>query len=79
MVRMVRAFREGRVEDARRIHYELSPLFEALFLETNPCPVKEAMEMVGLPAGPPRLPLVRVGEGTRKRLREVLSGLGLLK
>ncbi|MEM2672999.1 MAG: 4-hydroxy-tetrahydrodipicolinate synthase, partial [Candidatus Hadarchaeales archaeon] len=51
MVRMVRAFREGRVEDARRIHYELSPLFEALFLETNPCPVKEAMERVGLPAG----------------------------
>lgn len=79
MVRMVRAFREGRVEEARRLHYELSPLFEALFLETNPSPVKEAMEMVGLPAGSPRLPLVRVGEGTRKRLREVLSGLGFLK
>jgi 4-hydroxy-tetrahydrodipicolinate synthase len=78
MVRMVRAFREGRVEEARRIHYELSPLFEALFLETNPAPIKEAMEMAGLPAGPPRLPLVRVGEGTRQRLREVLSRLGLL-
>jgi len=74
----VRAFREGRVEEARRIHYELSPLFEALFLETNPSPIKEAMEMARLPAGPPRLPLVRVGEGTRQRLREVLSRLGLL-
>lgn len=76
---MVRAFRKGKVEEARELHYRLSPLFRALFLETNPAPVKAALEMMGLPAGPPRLPLVEISQQTREILRKVLIDLGLLK
>jgi 4-hydroxy-tetrahydrodipicolinate synthase len=76
---MVRAFRKGKVEEARELHYRLSPLFRALFLETNPAPVKAALEMMGLPAGPPRLPLVEISQQNREILRKVLIDLGLLK
>lgn len=76
---MVHAFRRGDLEMARELHYRLSPLFKALFLETNPAPVKAALEMMGLPAGAPRLPLVEVSQQTRETLRKVLISLGLLK
>jgi len=76
---MVRAFRRGKVEEARELHYRLFPLFKALFLETNPAPVKAALEMMGLPAGPPRLPLVEISQQNREILRKVLIDLGLLK
>jgi 4-hydroxy-tetrahydrodipicolinate synthase len=76
---MVRAFRKGKIEEARELHYRLSPLFKALFLETNPAPVKAALEMMGLPAGPPRLPLVEISQQNREILRKVLIDLGLLK
>jgi len=76
---MVRAFRKGKVEEARELHYRLSPLFKALFLETNPAPVKAALEMMGLPAGSPRLPLVEISQQNREILRKVLIDLGLLK
>jgi 4-hydroxy-tetrahydrodipicolinate synthase len=79
MSEMVRAFRKGKVEEARELHYRLSPLFKALFLETNPAPVKAALEMMGLPAGPPRLPLVEISQQNREILRKVLIDLGLLK
>ncbi len=79
VARLVKAYREGKIEEARKIHYELAPLFETLFIETNPAPVKEAMNMMGLAAGEPRLPLVRVSESTREKLRGVLSRLGILK
>jgi len=76
---MVRAFRKGKVKEARELHYRLSPLFKALFLETNPAPVKAALEMMGLPAGSPRLPLVEISQQNREILRKVLIDLGLLK
>lgn len=76
---MVDAFFEGRLEEARRIHYELMPLFKALFIETNPSPVKAAMEMMGMPAGKPRLPLVELQPENREKLRRVLMDMGLVK
>jgi len=74
---MVDAFRKGNLKEAQEIHYRLSPLFRALFLETNPAPVKAALELMGLPAGPPRLPLVEVKRETREELKKILSALGL--
>lgn len=74
---MVDAFRKGNLKEAQEIHYRLSPLFRALFLETNPAPVKAALELMGLPAGPPRLPLVEVKRETKEELKKVLSALGL--
>jgi 4-hydroxy-tetrahydrodipicolinate synthase len=76
---MVDAFLEGKLEEARRIHYELMPLFKVLFIETNPSPVKAAMEMMGMPAGKPRLPLVELQPENREKLRKVLVEMGLVK
>ncbi|MCK4267634.1 MAG: 4-hydroxy-tetrahydrodipicolinate synthase [Actinomycetia bacterium] len=70
--------RAREVEKARRIHYRLLPLINALFIETNPVPVKEAIGMMGLPAGPPRLPLVPLRPENRAFLAEVLKEAGRL-
>jgi len=57
MAQMVEAFAAGKLADARKLHYKMSPLFAALFLETNPIPVKEAMGMMGKCSAELRLPL----------------------
>lgn len=79
VVQLVRAGKEGRWEEAKRIHDELSPLFKALFIETNPGPVKQAMNWMGLPAGPLRLPLVEMEPENRGKLRQVMEETGILK
>lgn len=76
---MCRLMKEGKRDEAREIHYQTLPLVKTLFIETNPVPVKEAMQMMGLPAGPPRLPLVPMRPGNRERLRQELMALGRLK
>ncbi|HSD49637.1 MAG TPA: 4-hydroxy-tetrahydrodipicolinate synthase, partial [Actinomycetota bacterium] len=58
MRQMVGLIEAGDVPGARAIHEELTPLFNALFITSNPIPVKTALELVGRPVGPPRLPLV---------------------
>jgi len=70
----------GRVEHARKLHYELLPLFRALFLETNPIPVKAAAEMIGLIKNSRlRLPLAKISWDNEDRVRNVLKELRLLK
>lgn len=78
MSNMVSSYLKGDSETAREIHFELLPLFESLFLETNPGPVKAAMEILEKPAGKPRPPLVEASEETKNRLQEVISDLGLV-
>lgn len=78
MSEMVESYLQGDVKVAKEIHYELLPLFKSMFLETNPGPVKAAMEMLGRAAGRPRSPLVEVTEDTKEELRKVLSDLQLL-
>jgi 4-hydroxy-tetrahydrodipicolinate synthase len=68
----------GDVPAARKIHEELTPLFNALFITSNPIPVKTALEMVGHPVGPPRLPLVPATTEERERIRKALGDAGLL-
>ena len=77
MVSLVRAFRGGDVDHARRMHYQLLPLFQVLFCETNPIPVKAALEMMGLCGPEIRLPLLCMSEPNRERLQVVLKELGL--
>ena len=60
MVRLYEAFRAGEWTTALELHYELSPLFRALFIETNPIPVKTAVGLRGMAAGPVRLPLAEL-------------------
>jgi 4-hydroxy-tetrahydrodipicolinate synthase len=68
----------GDFDSARKIHYRLLPLFDALFLETNPIPVKKAAELLGMGTAKVRLPLEELSQENEKRLKEVLSKLGLL-
>ena len=79
IARMVDAFFEGNVETSREMQRELLPLFKALFIETNPAPVKAAMNMMGMAAGPLRLPLVEILPENRKKLRKVLVDLKLVR
>ncbi len=78
MVEMVDSALRGRFEEARKIHYSLLPLFRALFLETNPIPVKKALELMGFDGGRLRLPLAGLSGENEKVLRECLEELGLL-
>jgi 4-hydroxy-tetrahydrodipicolinate synthase len=79
MSEMVDAMLNGDTRKAKEINIRLFPLFEAMFLETNPIPVKKAAEMMGLvAAGDVRLPLGALSEGNEEQLRKVLEGLGMV-
>ncbi|HLM58341.1 MAG TPA: 4-hydroxy-tetrahydrodipicolinate synthase [Pyrinomonadaceae bacterium] len=79
MSKMVDAALAGDTKAAREAHYRLLPLMDVNFVETSPGPVKAAMALMGLLEENLRLPLVAVEDGTRERVRAVLSELGLLK
>ncbi|HDS45845.1 MAG TPA: 4-hydroxy-tetrahydrodipicolinate synthase [Methanomicrobia archaeon] len=78
MNEMVHAMVKGDLEKAQEICLGLYPLFDAMFLETNPIPVKKAAELMGLPAGNVRLPLAPLSETNVEKLRAVLKGLGMV-
>lgn len=78
MREFVSAALDGRWSKARDLHYRLYPLFKVLFIETNPSPAKAAMNMMGLAAGEPRLPLVPVTRDSEVEIRRVLGDLDLL-
>lgn len=67
------AFRDGRVDDAARIHLSLMPLIDTLFETTNPIAIKWAMNQLGFEAGPCRLPLDAIPAGLAARLRPMLA------
>ena len=78
IVAMVKAAREGRWEEAWALHKKWYPLFTGLFLETNPIPVKAALEMAGFGPAVYRLPLCEMSAGPKEKLRGIMAGLGLL-
>ncbi|MCZ7404640.1 MAG: dihydrodipicolinate synthase family protein, partial [Candidatus Methanoperedens sp.] len=57
----------------------LAPLIRAVFLETNPIPVKKAVELIGLQAGHLRLPLATISEDNERKLKAALNNLHLIK
>ncbi|NJL15874.1 MAG: 4-hydroxy-tetrahydrodipicolinate synthase [Nitrospira sp.] len=78
MADLVKAFAEGKVEEARRLHFKLSPLFAALFYETNPIPVKEALGYMGKIDPELRLPLCPMASDTREKLIRTLKEAALI-
>ncbi len=78
MAGMVSAALKGDYEQARTLHYKLTPLFSALFLETNPIPVKAALTMMGIISEEVRLPLTPLADDYRPKLKEVLQQAGIL-
>ena len=73
MSELVWAALEGDYERARQYHHDLGPLFRALFWETNPIPVKAAMEIRGYGPGNLRPPLSEITPENRERLAELLA------
>ncbi|MEK6853803.1 MAG: dihydrodipicolinate synthase family protein, partial [Nanoarchaeota archaeon] len=69
----------GDFATARKLHFEMLPLFKAAFIETNPIPIKTAMNMAGLAAGPVRMPLCEMQSANVEKLRAVLQKMGVLK
>jgi 4-hydroxy-tetrahydrodipicolinate synthase len=76
---MVSSCITGDFDKARKIHFELLPFIKAAFVETNPIPVKRAAALMGLPAGPVRLPLGKISSSSEDVLKKAMIDLGLLK
>ena len=76
---MTHAALAGDWKLARDLHLRLFPLCRAMFIETNPIPVKEAMAMLGMIEPEFRLPMCRMSDANRQRLQTVLYQYGLLK
>ena len=78
MHRMCQLWFEGKVEESRDLQLQLMGLCKAMFCEVNPIPVKAALGMMGLPAGPCRLPLVPLSDDHAEQVRRELQNAGLL-
>ncbi len=78
MAAMVDAFAAGDLQKARTLHYRMSPLIDALFIETNPIPVKAALAMMGKIDYELRLPLCRMAEKNETILKTVMQEYGLI-
>ena len=73
MGRLAQLCLEGNFAKARDVHYQLAPLFKALFIETNPIPIKKACDLLCLAGGPLRLPLTTMAEPNVVKLKETLA------
>ena len=78
MREMIELITTGDHAAARKIHDDLLPIYKALFITSNPIPVKAAMEIAGHPAGPPRLPLVPATDDERDQIRTALTEVGAI-
>lgn len=75
---MIQAFEQGKVQAATQIHLKLFPLFKALFVSTNPIPIKAALRLQGWQVGSTRLPLAEESSTLEQTLEVILTDLALL-
>ncbi len=75
---MVTAFSEGDVRAAQRLHFKMLPLIKAVFIETNPIPVKTAMGLMGLCEPSLRLPMCEMAPENLAKLKTAMKDYGLL-
>lgn len=76
---MVSAFAKGKIFEAQKLHYKLLPLVKAMFIETNPIPLKTAMGLLGMCEPDLRLPLCPMSPENLEKLKQALKEYGLLK
>jgi 4-hydroxy-tetrahydrodipicolinate synthase len=76
---MVRAFEQGRLSEAQRLHHHLIPLHNAMFLQTNPIPVKTALGLMGIISAEMRLPMCPMSKDLAEKLRGILRTYELIK
>jgi len=79
VAQMVDAFMAGDMKKARELHFKMTPLVDAMFIETNPAPVKAALAIMGKIDDEIRLPLVKVSDATREKVRKAMVNFGLIK
>ncbi|WP_228055090.1 4-hydroxy-tetrahydrodipicolinate synthase [Gloeocapsopsis crepidinum] len=75
--KMIQAFTTGQIQVATQIHLKLFPLFKALFVTTNPIPVKAALKIQGWEVGSTRLPLHEEANEVSQKLKKILIEIGL--
>ncbi len=75
---MFDAFFAGKMEEALRLHYKMEPLHSAMFIETNPIPVKTSLAFMGRIAEEFRLPLCPMADANKEKLKKSLKDYGLL-
>lgn len=75
--KMIQAFTTGQIQVATQIHLKLFPLFKALFVTTNPIPVKAALKLQGWEVGSTRLPLHEEANEVSQKLNKILIEIGL--
>ena len=76
---VIDAFNSEDLKKAQLAHYKLLPLIKAMFIETNPIPIKIAMGLLGLCSPELRLPLCDMAEGNLEKLKSAMQDYGLLK
>jgi 4-hydroxy-tetrahydrodipicolinate synthase len=70
---------EGNIAEAEKINEQLSPMFKAAFIETNPIPIKTAMGLVGMPSGQLRLPLCELMPENLESLKKTMTEMEILR
>jgi 4-hydroxy-tetrahydrodipicolinate synthase len=75
--KVITLFNENKLDEAKALFYKLLPLCRAMFLETNPIPVKTAMAMMGFCSDELRLPLTPLSDENKKTLRKTLEEYGI--
>jgi 4-hydroxy-tetrahydrodipicolinate synthase len=75
---LVKAWEEGRIEEAQKLYYKLLPLCQAMFFETNPIPVKTSLALMGKVQEEMRLPLYHMAPANLEKLKKALSEYGLI-
>lgn len=78
VAQMYSYFKAGKLEDARKLHHKLFPVHKAMFMATNPIPVKTALALMGKIGPEMRLPLWPMDKTQIERLEKVLKPLGIL-
>ncbi len=78
MHNMIEAFENGDIESARKLHLRMFNLIKALFIESNPQPLKYALSVMGLCEGNLRPPLAPISETTANRLKDAMHEAGLI-
>jgi 4-hydroxy-tetrahydrodipicolinate synthase len=70
---MIEKFLDGKTQESARIHRDLLPLINALFIVSNPVPIKWALNYLGFPVGKPRLPLIEPDEKSADLIKATLE------
>jgi 4-hydroxy-tetrahydrodipicolinate synthase len=76
---LVNEFEKGNLKKAKDLHFKLLPLIKAVFIETNPIPVKTAMGLLGMCEPDLRLPMCSISADNLEKLKKALKDYGLLK